>query len=175
MKKINVIGSSGSGKSTFSKKLARKLDLPYIEMDAMFWGKNWYWPSDEEFFEKLEQALGQDSWVLDGNYTRTIPIKWKEVDTVIWIDFSFLRTFYQASSRAISRIISQEEIWPGTGNKETWGKLFSKDSIVLWMLKNYRRNKRRYAILDQNPAYEHIKFIRLRSPKDCLAFLRELD
>ena len=174
MKKINVIGTSGSGKSTFSKKLARKLNFPYIELDAIYWGKNWYEPSDEDLFKNLEQALAQENWVLDGNYTRTIPIKWKEVDTVIWIDFSFWRTFFQSSSRALYRVISQKEIWPDTGNKETWGKLFSKDSIVLWMLKNYRRNKRRYAILDHQQEYEHIRFIRLKSPKACEGFLKKL-
>ncbi|MCF6264133.1 MAG: AAA family ATPase [Xanthomonadales bacterium] len=61
MKKINIIGTSGSGKSTFAKALSKKLDYPYIEMDAIFWGKNWYWPSDDEFFNKL--ALPLIEWV----------------------------------------------------------------------------------------------------------------
>ena len=40
-----------------------------------------------------------NDWVLDGNYTRTTSIKWKEVDMVIWIDYSFLRTLFQAIHR----------------------------------------------------------------------------
>ena len=93
MKKINVIGTSGSGKTTFSRQLAEKLGYPYIEMDALFWGKNWQQSTDEVFFRKLEEAMEQEKWVLDGNYSRTTDIKWKEADTVIWIDFNFIRTF----------------------------------------------------------------------------------
>ncbi|WP_413699614.1 shikimate kinase [Psychromonas sp. KJ10-10] len=49
MKRINVIGTSGSGKSTFSQKLALKLNYPYLEMDNMFWKANWVESSNEEF------------------------------------------------------------------------------------------------------------------------------
>ena len=91
LKRINIIGASGSGKSTFGKNLAGVLSIDYIEMDALFWGKNWSVPSDEVFFPKVKSALDKDAWVLDGNYNRTTPIKWEKVDTVIWLDFSFTR------------------------------------------------------------------------------------
>lgn len=174
MKKINIIGTSGSGKSTFAKTLSKKLDYPYIEMDAIFWGKNWYWPSDDEFFNKLEESLMLDSWVLDGNYTRTIPIKWKQVDTIIWIDFSFTRTLFQALKRAISRILTKEELWPDTNNRESLKNLFSKDSIILWTLKNYHKNKIKYSSLNKNPQYKAINIIRLRTPKECQNYLNQI-
>lgn len=75
LKRINVVGTSGSGKSTFGKNLAKCLSIEYIEIDKVFWLKNWTCPSDEEFFPKLETALEKKTWVLDGNYSRTIPIK----------------------------------------------------------------------------------------------------
>ena len=54
--RINVIGTSGSGKSTLSKRIAEKLNIPYVEMDALFWKPNWTESSDEEFFPKVAQA-----------------------------------------------------------------------------------------------------------------------
>lgn len=57
--RINVVGTSGSGKSTLSKKIAEVLEHPYVEMDKVFWKPNWEQPSDEEFFLKLENALGK--------------------------------------------------------------------------------------------------------------------
>lgn len=174
MKRINVIGTSGSGKSTFSKKLSAVLDIPYIEMDSIFWGKDWYWPTDDVFFSDLQQALSQKTWVLDGNYSRTTSIKWKDVDTIIWIDFGFIRTLYQACSRALKRLITQEELWPGTGNRESLKKLLSKDSIVLWTLKNYKKTRIKYQKLMVDDSYQHIEFIRLTSPSDCRAFLRNI-
>ena len=71
--RINVLGTAGSGKSTFSKLIAEKLSVSYIQMDELFWKPNWRESSDEELFPKLEKALSSDDWVLDGNYTRTIP------------------------------------------------------------------------------------------------------
>jgi adenylate kinase family enzyme len=172
MKKINVVGVSGSGKSTFARQLADRLAYPYLEMDALFWEKNWQEPADEIFFKRLAQALQQEVWVLDGNYSRTTPIKWVDVDTVIWIDFSFPRTLYQSVSRALRRAVSQKELWPGTGNRESWRKLFSRDSIVWWMLKSYRSKKKQYLRHMEDPANGHLRFVRLRSPAACKAFLK---
>ena len=60
MNKINVVGTSGSGKSTFSRTLATKLVHPYIEMDAIFWKANWQESSDEEFFSDfLSRPYGE--------------------------------------------------------------------------------------------------------------------
>ena len=75
--KINVIGCSGSGKSTFARQLASLYAVPYIEMDALHWQKNWQPATDEQLYKKLSQALqnAPNGWVLDGNYTRTQPIK----------------------------------------------------------------------------------------------------
>ena len=51
--RINVIGTSGSGKSTFSERIAKKLNIPYIELDALFWNANWTESTNEEFFPKV--------------------------------------------------------------------------------------------------------------------------
>ena len=83
--RINVVGSSGSGKSTLARKLADRLGHPYIELDAVFWRENWTQPPDDEFLPDLEAALKGDAWVLDGNYQRTTPIKWRKVEMVVWL------------------------------------------------------------------------------------------
>jgi adenylate kinase family enzyme len=172
--KINVIGTSSSGKSTVSKKISEILSIPHIEMDTLFWGPNWQPTSFKEFCGKLRSALSIDSWVLDGNYTRTTPIKWESATTVIWLDFSFIRSLLQSLKRAIKRIIDREELWPGTGNIETLGGLFSKDSIVLYTIKTHRRVRKKYETLIESNYYPNIQFIRLRSPKQVKSFLAKV-
>lgn len=169
--KINIVGTTATGKSTFGRKLAAKMGIPFLEMDAIFWRPNWQEPSDEEFFPKLENALAAHSWVLDGNYTRTIPIKWKHIDTVIWLDYSFKTTITQSVLRAFKRAYSKTELWPETGNYETFGKMFSKQSIIWWCIKNYSKNKKKYKRIMENPTYSHIKFVRLTSHEEAQAYI----
>ena len=175
MKRINVIGTSGSGKSYFSRKLAKKLNYPYYEMDALFWKSNWRETEDEEFCPLLKSKLSASVWVLDGNYNRTLQIKWKQADTVIWLDYSFSRVLFQGIKRTLYRCFTKKELWSGTGNIESFGKsFFSRDSIIIWMLKSYRRNRIRYNKIYNSKAYNHIYFIRLTSPKVAKQFLQNI-
>ena len=173
--RINVVGASGSGKSTFSRKLSTILSIPHVEMDAIFWCPNWQEPEEEVFVSKLSAEISSLScWVLDGNYTRTIPIKWKNVQVVIWLDYSFIRTVFQAIKRSFTRAFSQKELWAGTGNKETWRRLFSKDSIVLYTIKTHNKVKRKHELLMLDNSYSQLEFVRLRSPKEAEQFLNRI-
>ena len=174
--RINVVGTSGSGKTVFSKSLSAILGIDHIEADQVFWGPDWYWPSDDEFFTNLREALSRrDAWILDGNYTRTIPIKWENVELVIWLDYSFIRTLFQAIKRAVKRSVSREELWAGTGNRESFRKsFFSKDSIVLWTIRTHKRVRHKYERFMDDENYSGIKFIRLKSPAESERFLKHI-
>lgn len=175
--KINVVGTSGSGKSTLAKQLAKAQNIPYVQLDQLFWRANWQGTPDDVFFIGLEEALAasSESWVLDGNFDRTRPIKWRDVDMVVWIDYPFWRVFSQAIFRAIKRIISQVELWPGTGNRESFRKTFlSRESVLLWSLKTWRQNRQRYFADMINPRYAHIQFVRLTSRKEAQTLVKRL-
>lgn len=166
-RRINVIGTSGSGKTTFARRLAEILQIPHFEMDAIFWQPNWQELPTEQYLEALRSKLSARSWVLDGNYSRTTEVKWQDVQCVIWLDLPFLQTVTRVTRRCVRRSVEQEEIWPGTGNRETLAKSFlSPDSVILWSITSYARNRRRYGALMDDPAYRHIKFIRVRSSRE---------
>jgi len=174
--KINVIGTSGSGKSTLARAISQQLNIPYIELDALFWQPDWQGTPDDQFFARLEARLaGSDGWVIDGNYKRTQAVKWRDIDMIVWVDYSFGRTLYQAVKRAATRAWGKQEIWAGTGNRETFRKsFFSRESIILWTLKTYTKNRCQYQALLNDPAWQHVRFIRLRSPQQTQLFLRDL-
>lgn len=174
MNKIIIIGTTGSGKSTVAQQLSKKLDIPYIQLDFLFWKPNWEQPTDEEFFSKIEKAIDKPRWVLDGNYGRTNHLTWKDADTIIWIDFPFWLTFYQNFKRSLTRAIIRKELWEGTGNKESFFRMFSKDSILIWLFKTYSSNISRYEARMVDSAYTHINFHRLRSKKEVASFLKKL-
>jgi adenylate kinase family enzyme len=176
IERINVVGTSGSGKSTFCKKLAKILHYPYIEMDKFFWEPKWKQASSEDFLSKLSKELLQEQWVLDGNYTDSIPIKWKNVDMVNWLDYSFSLTLFRAVKRALVRVYSQKEIWEGTGNKESFFKTFcSKDSIILFAIKTHAYHRNRYLNYMKDAQYAHIEFIRLKNHSEAQRFLNEAE
>ena len=69
-------------------------------MDRLYWRSEWKGTPDEELLETLENTLAATpGWVLDGNYNRTRPVKWREVDLVVWVDCGFVRTLWQAVTR----------------------------------------------------------------------------
>ena len=171
LQRINVIGTSGCGKSTFCKELAGKLNAPYVEIDKIFWGANWSFADDEMLFAKLETELNHPSWVLDGNYTRTTRVKWKNVQTVIWLDYSLWKVMARIIKRTFGRAISGKELWKGTGNRETFKKAFSKDSMILWSWNTYYDNRVKYLDAMHNPDFSHIQFIRFSNPREAERFL----
>jgi adenylate kinase family enzyme len=173
--RINVVGTSGSGKTTFSRKLAATLGIPAIELDRLYWEANWTQPNDDVFFERIAKALDAPNWVLDGNYDRTVPVKWRNVTTVIWLDYSFARTFAQSIRRAVGRAMTQEELWPGTGNRESFRQTFlSKQSVLLWMIKTHGKMRRRYQRVMNDPQFAALHFIRLQSPREARLFLEKI-
>lgn len=173
--KINVVGTSGVGKSTLARRLAQALSVPYLEMDTLYWRPNWQGTPDDELFEKIRLATDAPGWVLDGNYNRSRPVKWRDVDMVVWVDYSFWRTLRQAVCRAASRALRHQELWPGTGNRESFRRSFaSRDSIILWTLKTWRQNRERYLRDMSDPQWQHIRFIRLQNQRETNAFMADL-
>lgn len=173
IKRVNVIGTSGSGKSTFGRQLAELLGLPFIELDGVYWGPNWSEPEDDDFIPRVKAIADRAAWVIDGNYSRTTPVKWRQVQLVVWLDMSFVRTISRVTSRCVNRSFSKAEIWPETGNRETLGRAFlSRESVILWAVTSYRRNRKRYSMMMEAGEYAHIWFVRLRSPCEVDAFLR---
>lgn len=174
--KINVVGTSGSGKSTLSKRLAQRLNVPCIEIDRLYWRPDWQGTPDDELFARLAQRLAAaPGWVLDGNYNRTRPVKWRSVDAVVWLDYGFCRTLRQAVRRAVLRAWRRHELWPGTGNRESFRRtFFSRESILWWTMKTWRQNRRRYLADMQDPRYAHIRFVRLRNQRETEAFIASL-
>ena len=85
--KIIVLGCSGSGKSTFSKRIHDAAGLPLIHLDNVWWKSDRSHISREEFDQKLGEILQEDKWILDGDYSRTYEVRFQSCDTVFFLDY----------------------------------------------------------------------------------------
>lgn len=86
--KIIVIGCPGSGKSTFSKKISKILNLPIYHLDMLYHNSDGTHISKEELEEKLKTIFKENNnWIIDGNYQRTLEMRMKECDTIILLDY----------------------------------------------------------------------------------------
>ena len=86
MKRVVVIGCPGAGKSTFSRKLAAKTGLPLHYLDMIWHRADRTVIGREEFDLQLGRLVKEDEWIIDGNYTRTLPVRLAHCDTVVFFD-----------------------------------------------------------------------------------------
>ncbi len=152
-----VIGTTGSGKTTLAEQLADAWGHEAIDLDALHWLPNWTERPTPEFRELVASELDAASrWVVAGNYAKVRDVVWSRADAVIWLDFPLRRVLKQLIGRAIRRSVTREDLW-GTGNVESFRLTFaSRDSILLWALKTYRRRRREYPILLSQPEHAQL-------------------
>jgi adenylate kinase family enzyme len=88
MQRVLVLGSSGSGKSTFVNRLAKAIGLPIISLDAIYWKPGWQ-PSDPvSFGQRIKELALGDRWIMDGNYISqgAGDLRRDRADTILWFD-----------------------------------------------------------------------------------------
>ena len=86
MKRILVVGPSGSGKSFFSRRLGEVLKIEVHHLDNLFWKSDRTHISRDEFDERLALLLKEEQWIIDGDYSRTYEMRFKACDTIFFLN-----------------------------------------------------------------------------------------
>jgi adenylate kinase family enzyme len=172
-RRVNVMGVSASGKSTFARDLALRLGVPHIELDALYWEPGWTAAPNEVMRTRVAAATAGDAWVVDGNYAVVRDIVWQRAQAVVWLDYPLSTVLWRYATRTRRRIRQREEIWPGTGNRERLSMhLFRRDGLLWWILTTYHRRRREYPrLLAANP---QLATVRLRSQREADAWLADI-
>lgn len=161
-RRIVVIGTTGSGKTTMGARLAGLLGISHVELDSLFWEPNWVECPTDIFRDRVSQATSGDAWVVDGNYGKARDIIWSRADTAVWLDYALPVILYQLTRRSAYRIGRRVELW--NGNRDTLRATFSRDSLFVWAFRTYRRRRFEYPEHFGRPEYAHLSVIHLRSP-----------
>ena len=173
LRRIVIVGTTGSGKTTLAKHLARGFKVPHVEFDAFRHGPNWTETPDEEFKELLSEALSGDSWIGDGNYTVARQVVWPRATMLVWLDYPFGIIFWRLVWRTLRRGIFRQRLW--NGNRENlWTQFATKESLFLWAFKIHWQRRRTLPPALALPEYSHIRVLRMRSPKTTNKWLQEI-
>jgi len=172
LRRVAVIGTSCSGKTTFAATLAARQQTPHIELDALHWRPGWVEAPPEAFRAAVAAATSAERWVSDGNYSKVRDLIWSRATSVIWLDYPFTTVMRRALCRTLRRAITREELF--SGNRESLRMaFFSRDSILWWVVTTYRRRREQYSALLTGSAFSHLERVVLTSPAEATRFLAE--
>lgn len=144
-KRICVVGCSGAGKSTFSRRCAA-LGYAHLELDGVVHQADWQPLPDDQVRARIDRFTSEhEHWVVDGNYTRFRSLLWRRADTIVWLDPGRWTVSHGVVSRSLRRLVRREELW--NGNRERWSEVFSTDperSVILWAWRRFPHYREEY-------------------------------
>ena len=164
--RILVLGRTGSGKTTLARELAAALDVPHVELDALYFGRDLTTVPLPVLRERTAAAVAGERWVTDGNKSAVRDLVWPRADTVIWLDYPLVVSLWRLARRAWWRtsVIRQEASGDG-GRRSIEAQLWSAATGVATALRSHRGQRRRYPELLSDPANRHLAVVRLRSTR----------
>lgn len=167
MKKILVIGSGGSGKSTFSARLGRLLNIEVIHLDVLYWKPGWVETPKPEWREKVIELLKRETWIIDGNYSGTFDIRFAACDTVIFLDVARSVCLWRVLKRLLLyRIRGRPDM--AAGCRERFDPKF-----IMWVWR-YRTKTRPRVLQLLRDNSESKQIVHLRTQSEIEGFLARI-
>jgi adenylate kinase family enzyme len=166
MKRVIIIGCGGAGKSTLARQLGALTGIPVIHLDKLFWKPGWVERTAEEFDPMLQEEMDKDTWIMDGNFNRTMPQRVQHCDTVIYMDFSRMVCLLGVLKRVLT---NYGTVRPDMGE----GCPERIDFDFLKWVWNYNKNMRQsnYRLLNEAT---HAETIVLKNRRSVRRFLRQV-
>lgn len=174
-RRIACIGSTTSGKTTLAGQLATLLDVPAVDLDGLFWEPGWREAHVDIFRDRIQHTLAGEGWVTSGNYIGDAQdLIWPRLDTVIYLDMSIPLLVRRVLTRSWGR--RGVLLW-GTNYETFWPHLrvWSRDSLIYFALTTTRRRRQQFEAWQADPRWSHIRFHRLRSPREVALFVASVE
>jgi len=158
MKRVLVIGSGGSGKSTFATRLGELLKIEVKHLDSFYWRRGWQETPKDEWLEKVRELASEDSWIMDGNFGGTLETRIQHCDTIVFLDLPQLVCLWRiAKRRLLYRGRSRPDMTEGCPEKLDW-------EFVNWVWGYSRRSRPKIVkLLAEHAATKRIVWLRSRA------------
>jgi adenylate kinase family enzyme len=175
--RVLVMGSTGSGKSTFAGQLAARLGAPHIELDALNWDPGWTNLSQadpDKLRARVDEAIAADAWTCDGNYSVVRGMVMARATHLVWLDYARSVIMARVIRRSVSRAIDRAELWRGTGNREDFRRWLDKEHPIRWAWDTFDHRRAVYEKMFADPANARLSMHRVRQPRDAAPLLERL-
>jgi adenylate kinase family enzyme len=169
MAKVAVIASaSGNGKTTLGHELARRLGVPFLELDALVHGPGWFETPDDVLLAQVAPIVASDGWVIDGTYRHKLgDLVLDAADVVVWLDLPIRVWLPRLARRTWRRIRGRERLW--NGNTESIGSaVWGRKSLVVWAFRTHFRRRREWP-----QSLSHLRVVRLTTTREVERFLSQ--
>jgi adenylate kinase family enzyme len=173
--RIVVVGTSGAGKTTFARKIATRLTLPHIELDAINWQAGWHdltRHDPPEFVRRVTEVIEAGYWVLDGNYGPVRDAVWRRATHLVWLDYPRPLIMARVIRRSLLRATLRTELW--AGNRERWRHLGRPSHPIRWAWSTWDRRRRETEERLAQPEYANLVVLRLRHPREARGAIAHL-
>lgn len=134
IKRITIIGGSGTGKTTLSENLGRVMNLPVYHIDAYNHLKNWQVRDKAERDKMIMERVSEEKWVIDGTYKDTLKKRLENTDLAIYLDYSSMEAMKGALTRHFEHKGEEKPEIPGCNEDMSFH--------FFWWVLNWRKNKR---------------------------------
>ena len=137
-------GSPGTGRRPCPAGWPAQLDVPYVELDAIYHQPGWTELPLDEFRARVDEATRGDGWVVDGSYRNFVgDIVLGRAETLVWLDQPLPLVLWRLSRRAVRDIRTQRDLF--NGNRQNWRyAFFQRDSLVSYAATQYFRRRREW-------------------------------
>jgi adenylate kinase family enzyme len=172
VQRVVVGGISGCGKSTLARSLSRRLDLPYVDFDALFHGPGW--SVRPTFLDDVDAFIGTDRWVTDSDgYEQHVGTRVLDrADTYVWLDYDRPVVMRRVLRRTVRRIVTRERLF--NGNRERLLAFADRDHPVRWAWEQHGPRRLRNGTRLTDPHFAHLTAVRLATPAAADAWLAAL-
>jgi adenylate kinase family enzyme len=167
MRRILVIGSSGAGKSTIARDLGDIMGIEVHHFDKVMWKPGCRLSEPEDEPARQAPLLEQPEWIIDGNYTASLPERLKRADTVVLVDYPRELCLFRAARRLL-RFFGRNRPDMGGGCRERLDLDFLK---WIWFYPHRERPVLRKLIRAHGG---HARLVRLRFPHQAQRWLAQL-
>lgn len=160
--RIVVVGQSGSGKTTLGRWLARELDLPFTDLDDVFWRPGWGRAPAALFRADVDRLTTSASWVLAGNYSSARDLIWPRADTLVWLDLPLPLTLWRTILSVFRQSRAGEPIC--NGNRQTMSALvLGKEPLLWYAIRTVPQRRRTWPTLLAGVEHRHLTVFRFTS------------